>query len=445
MPRALTSPPAGDPSSPTVSVSEALGIPADWTLKDAIAGKSGTEAPAKQADDDPLPGEGEGLENGAPEEGAEGAEGAPAEGAEGAAAEGAEPTGAAKPGAKPGTPVKPAAAKPGAKPTAAAKPAAGKPGTPAKPGAKAAVPAKPGAAAAPKIKVGDKEYTQKELEDLIAKGKTPAAGAEPEAKPGAAVPGAAVEPKKPTPEEIEATRVETRKKDKEWITANAPALGVPDIAEETMDVILGGGKKGIEALHNVIRESQATALLAARKSIYHELGPILEDLRTRQEPLLAAQAKADDEREWVVFSENHPEFVNDRDLVENAAAVLIEKEPERVRAMTMEQFQEEVAKQVGTFKTRFGRQANAGDDEKVMIGDKEFTKAELAEIVGARTPSAGTPAKPAAAAPKPGTPAKPAAPARAKVAPPGSNPPVATPGAGTKGAKGDSDIIASLM
>jgi hypothetical protein len=416
MPKQRTSPPAGDPSSPTVSVSEAIGIPADWTLANVMAGKAGIEAPEKPADEEPLPGEGEGLEaEAAPAEGEEGAAAeekveAPAEGEEGAAAEEAP--------AKPAAPAKPKAGeKPAAKPTA-------KPAVPAKPGAKPAVPAKPAVAAAPvkpvvpakpaapaeeKIKLGDKEYTKAELEALVAAGKPPVVAPKPEEKPA------------PTPAEIEAQRAEVRRKDREWVKTNSVALDVPEIPEETMDVILGGGKKGIEALNNVLRETSANALLAARKSIFQEVGPILEELRQAQAPLLEAQRQAADDREWNVFAEKFPDLAEDRDLVENASAVLVEKQADRLRGLTMEQFQDEVAAQVHTFKNRFTKPAAA--------------PAPAAAAAPAK-PATGAPAKPAAAAP--------AKPARVAVKPPGANVPAATPAKTTKGADGDKGIIDTL-
>lgn len=432
MPRTLTSPPAGESSSPTVSVSEAIGLPADWTLASALKGDSGTAAPDKPADDEPLPGEGEGREG--PKEGDE----KPEEGAlEGAEPEGGEPE--PKPEAKPAKKAAEAKLAAEAKPAAGAKPIAEtKPAKGAKPGAKPAAEVKPVVASAPetKIKLGDKEYTQKELEDLIAKGKTPAVAETPGDKPA--------EKKVPTAEEVAAQQLEIKKNDSDWIAANARSVGVPEISEADLDEIMAGGKKGIEKLTTLLRVTGTNAVLAARKSLFAEIGPIFDELKSRQEPLLEAHMRAEDEREWTSFAGRYEDLANDRQLVENASSVIIEKEGAKLKGLTMEQFQDRVATEVRTFKKNFVTAPAAA--ETMEIDGKVYTKDQIAALVAGKPAEGGLEPKPAAgAAVKPGAVAAAAKPARAAVKPPGANIPAATPGKGTKGASGDSAIISTLF
>jgi len=396
MPRALSSPPAGTPAEPTVSVSEALGLPADWNMRDAIAGVPGKEAPQVQTQEEPkLPG-GD----------------APA-----SPAAGEEPAAAPAEGAKP----EPAAAAPakGAKPVVPAKPTAAAP-------AKVEIPA-----VAPKIKVGDKEYTQEELAEALKKSAAPAAAAEP-------VKSVAEEPKAKTADEVAAERAEIRKNDSAWIAKLAPELPVPEVTEAQLDTMLNGGKEGVATFKALLQQAQATAILMSRKSMYAELQPVLDDFRGQLTPIVQSQAEAANEREWQNYITAYPEHKDDKDLVNNATLALVQNQADRMRTLSMKEFQAEVHNQVEIFKNRFA-------PSKIKIGDKEFTREELEALV------AGTPAKPAAApGAKPAAaavgapPARAAAPARAVVKPPGANLPSATPGKETKGKSGDSSIIESL-
>ncbi len=386
-----------------------------------MAGVPGKDAPQVQAQPDPeLPG---GDAPGGETSTETPAEGAPVEGAETpAAAAPAKPAAAA--------PAKPAAPAKGAKTAAPAKPAAAAPAKPAAAPAKVEAPVVPAAPA--KIKVGDKEYTQEELQEALKKQSTAPAAAAPAAEPT----------KTKTPEEIAAERAEVRKKDGEWIAKLAPELPVPEISEAQLDTMLAGGKEGIATFKAVLQQAQATAILMTRKSMYAELQPMFDDLRGQVVPLVQSQEEAANEREWQNYITAYPEHKDDKDLVANATMALVQNQPDRLRGLTMQQFQAEVHKEVETFKNRFV-------PSKIRIGDKEYTKEELEALVAA-APTGGTPAKPAAAAAPAARPAvaaaprKTAAPARAKVEPPGANLPSATPGKGTKGGSGDKAIIESL-
>jgi hypothetical protein len=386
MPKPISAPPAAASAAPTVSVSEALGLPADWSLEKSLKGEEGVEPPVSApapASEEPAAGE---------EPAKEGAGGEPP-------AKPAEPV-------KPAAPAKPASSKTPAKvPPVKPEPKPTSPAKPAEPAAKIDEPAKPEV----KIKIGGKEWTEKELEERIAKTANPD-------KPAETAP---VAPKPKTPEELAAERAEVQKKDNEWVEKNLPTIGGPAVDEATMDKILAGGPDAVKEFNNIIRRQAAHAVLEMRKSLAVELNPVLEQIRADQQPLIDAHTEAQDNRAWDEFQEKNPDLADYRELVENAANVLVKDQAERVRKMTMDEFQEETAMLVRGAIKRFGGKAAAA--------------------------AATAPAEPVAAPAKPAVPSKPAAPARAKVQPPPTNLPTPTPGKNTKGVKGDSAIIESLM
>lgn len=391
---------------PTVSVSEAFGLPDNWekTEMENIARESRGELPEPPEPEPELPETPETPEK---------------------------PAGAETPAEedKPET-----APKPEEKPAAESKKAkSGKkePVKEEKPGAKAepeAAPAKETPvvpAAVAKVKVGDKEYTPEELQALVDKANGVAAA------PAAAKVEAPTPAKEPTAEEKAAEEAETKKKDAEWVGKVAPTLNVP-LSEETLDKIMAGGAEGVALLKTTIGQAAAHAVLLSRKSLYAEWGPRFAALEEQFAPMEAARMQQEDDREWGVFAAANPDLATHRDLVESSTAAVIGVLGDKAKGMSMADFQKLVAENTRAFATRM----------RIPLGE-----------VQAAAPAAGTPAaevtpKVAAGAAAPVVAAKPevkpAVTARAKVAPPGANTPQATPGKDVKGAKGDSGIIASL-
>lgn len=402
--------PATTTSEPTVSVSEAMGLPKDWSLQGSLDGTDSNKPAAVETEeeDNALPGEENDVET---------TETTIEETTEGAG----EKPDVEKPAEKP-------TEKPAAKTTAKSAKKTDKPETKAteKPAAKPAPkttekPAEEKPAAPAKIKVGGKEYTQEELEQKFA------AADKPVVKPVVTD-----TPKEPTAEEKEAKVKETKAKDEEWIAGAAKAIDAT-LDETTLDTILAGGPDAVKKMQELRQTDMARSILAARKSMYADLQPLLDDIRTRQAPLVDQQMKDADEKEWNTFSTDNPELTRYRKAVEAIGHAMVEREGSRVKTLTMDQFRAEVAtrtKQMllddlgidadATYKTQQEAAAAAGGAEGETTTDKPAAE-KLA-------------AKPAA---KPEV-------KRALVKPPGANPPVATPAKGGKGGGGDGDIIASL-
>ena len=422
-------------ASPTVSVSEAFGLPSDWSftkslgMADATKGLTpetvpavdheepaatpteapvdapATEAPvtpAEQVDDD-------GKAAAKPVEPAK-------------PADGTKPADPAKPagGAKPATPAKPAKGKTKlaapAKPADPAKPA--KPADPAKP-AEPAKPAVPAATVTPKFKVGDKEYTENELKAALA-GK----------KPEAAQPLVPAKPE-PTPAEKAAAEAEVKKKDVEYVNAVAGHFSNTAVDEDTLDAIMAGGAEGAKVLTQTLHKIGAEATLLARKSIYNEIMPIFERMKATVEPLAQQHVRAENERMEAQFKETYPDLADKMDTVMLITGVLAEQQADRVSKMSPDEFMATVAEETKTFISKFAPAAPGA-----------------ASVPAA--PAAATPAAPAAAAPvvpavPAAAPAKPVAPTKPVVRPPGSNTPAA-PGAvrGAGGKGSDADIIKTL-
>jgi hypothetical protein len=379
-----------------------MGLPADWSLSKSLSGKGD---PTKlenvpQEGDDVSPKETE-----TPEETLE-------EGAEETTETPVKPvvkeTLEKKPAAKEAPKAKETPAKTAVKPKAKEAPAKAAEKATEVPEAKPDAPAK--------IKFKGKDYTEEELEALInKKPETPA--------PVVAKVETAAEPSK---EQAEATRQESIKKDREWIAGVAPQLDPVTLDEPALDKILAGGPEAVKAFQSALQSSVAQAVLLARKSMYADLEPRFQQLTAQTEPLISAQAKAEDEKAWTGFATKYPQLADKREFVEQAASYLAEKEADRVRDMSLEQFSDECATRVFSLYKKFGFDLQAPKSEEAGTG--------------------GAPAEAPAA--KPATPAPVAAKApvaRAKVAPPAANVPEATPGKGGKGKSDDSGIIASLL
>lgn len=447
-------------TTPTISVAEALGLPDKWSLRDSIAsGAPVVESEPTPADDPPAetetPAATETTDEAPPETPA-GEEPAPAADP---AAGGEKPestrdeSGKFKKKIRDINPRAAADKKPKAQSSrdddtpadkkdtkkkkddaatvAAAKPAADAPA--------AETPAAP-AVVEPKFKVGDKEYTESELQALIASKKAaeappatnPAKPAEPAAKPTPPKKDVAATPAAPekvlTPEEKAAKAAQIEKEESEWIEHAAPNFKV-SVPEETLDAILAGGPDGAKALTETIRRAAAEAHLHARKTILEDMNKTFERVRDRIQPLLDTHTQSEVARVENSFKAKYPALADYMDDV-NAIGTAI-GEVYDLSKMNEDEYFDLVAQETS---------------KRIQRYNKGFSLTPAAAPVDTSVaPPVVTakPAAPAAAAPAPKPAAKPAAPV---VRPPGGNAPGAA--GATKGGsakQSDKEIIATLL
>jgi hypothetical protein len=296
-----------------------------------------------------------------------------------------------------------AVAKPAAKPdeTPAVKPdeAAAKPAeTPAaKPDEAAAKPAETPV----KVKIGGKEYTQEELEKALAAKAQAATVAEPAAQPAEAA------PKPPTPEEVE-------KAEAEWCVnfAKESKLKLAPTTEE-METILSGGEDSAKLLAQKFSEVAAKAVLLARKSIYNDLNPTLNQIQQNLTPLLTSNAEVSRVAAEQVFFNSHPDLKEHAATARSVADALLARYPAECQKMSPEQLMNEVARQT---------------DRILQDEYKRWNPTATNTWRDARKAAAPAPApaaKPAAPAPAAAAPA-----AKPAVAAPASNSPAASPASG---------------
>lgn len=395
---------------PGISVSDAFGLPDNWTLAESLKGMKATGTEKIE----PEPEKGEGTpdpdemdqQKAAEKEKTEAGTTVAADkkAADEAAAKAREKTEAAA-----ATPPKGAAAK-------------GKPEPTAKPGA-----AKP-AAAAPvaepkKIKVGDKEYTEEELKKRLEQPAAPAAAA-PKTEPAKPAP---VAKKEPTDAEKQAESEKTQKIESEWIAGAAKTLAPAPVDEATIEKILTGGKEGVAEFDRIRREDMARTVLAVRKDLDQLYRPFFEAVTHLQ----SQNAASEDQRVWTEFTTTHPELANYEQVVKQHAAALVEADPAGVQAMSQADFNAKVAEltvgYIRQFNPDFGKTAPAGG----------APAADPAAVTAAAKTLAA--AKPAAGAVDPAKRKTPAAPAGTL--------PAGASGGGGKGANSDfqKSAVASLM
>jgi hypothetical protein len=304
---------------------------------------------------------------------------------------------------KPPKPVEPAKTAEPTETTPASKPAAAAdPATPA-------APAKPAPAPAPeKIKIGDKEYTVAELEKLVAKPAAPAPAPAPAPKPAAP----AATPAPLTAEQIAAQKAEVAQKEQTWVDnfVKREAINFP-MSEDEMETILSGGKAGVELFGQKLAQVASRSALLARKSMYEDLEPMIQNLQTTLAPLLSNHQDIARVAAETQFSAAFPDLKPHMSLVREIAQGLEAQFPNEVRAMTQDAFGREVAAQVDAMlQTEYKRWFPAATDT--------WREKAARDLAAAAAPAA--PVTPAAAAA-----AAPAAPAKPRVQAPAGNSPAA--------------------
>jgi hypothetical protein len=262
------------------------------------------------------------------------------------------------------------------------------------------------ASAAPveqKVKIGDKEYTTKELEAAVA---SAAASKVAPAPVAAAAP--TPEPVKPlTPEEI-ATY------ESNWQTKFIAdeKLTVP-VTEKEMESILTGDKDGVALLSGKLNSVVAKAVMLARKSVYAELNPILGQLQANLKPVFQSNAQIEAAAAENEFLTAFPDFKTHIDTVRKVGDALFKNYPNECRAMTRQQILQEVAAQSDRIlQDEYIRYVPAGKNWR-----------DVAKVALAAAPVAPVVAAPVAAP----VVAAPAAAPAAKVQAPAGNSPAGTP------------------
>jgi hypothetical protein len=321
-----------------------------------------------------------------------------------------------------GRPVTPTPAPAAPAPAATPTPALVKPADPA-PAPAPAAPPKPA-----KVKVGDKEYTEAELAELVSKAQArPAPVPAPAAPPKPADPA----PKPPTPEEVRAA-------EDKWIAAQTPALRAPTLTKDEVEAVLVGGDDGLKAFTSILQRTQAHAVLEARKSIYAELVPVLENLRTTVQPLAASNQQLEELATETAFVQAYPEYSGQHlETAREIARLMVEQYPDQVSRLTRQQFVAEVDRQASQILEREFKQWYPAYEGSW----KDWQKAQAKGT----PPPAATPATAPAAAPLPGTlvpAAAPVAPAAPRPKPPAGNSPGAVSGVGKDWQKG---VAGSLL
>lgn len=313
-------------------------------------------------------------------------------------------------------PTKPAPVKP--------VPAAVKP--PASAAAAAPKPAAPPAQEPKKIKVGDNEYTEAELAKLLEKGNTPQPAPQP-----APQPQAAPQPQGPSAGQIKAA-------EDKFVAEMAKTFQGGIGTEAELEAILTGGKEGLEAFNNVIRNVAARAILETRKSIYPDFEGHLHNLYSALEPLHAQQFELERYATEQAFVSQFPEYTGeDLQLARTVAEELLARFPEQINRMSREQFIAEVDKQTDRLKQgEWSRYRREGDPESW----KDYVRAKKA---AAAVPPATTAQQPMAGPQSQPAPAPAPAPAP-KPKPPGANSP-GVPGTGQTARSKHSAIAASLQ
>lgn len=181
-----------------------------------------------------------------------------------------------------------------------------------------------------KIKVGDKEYTPHELEQLLAP--KPA-----EEKPKEEPPA----PKEPTPEEI-------AQREADYLQKVSTGLNMASVlSPEDVETLLIGGQEALPVVDKLVKQTVAHAVLQARKSIYEELNPVLGQLTQQVAPMVQQTEQLERFTTQQLFNTRHPEFgeAGQLDLAAQVAEEMSRRYPDQVRRMSREQFVDEVARQ----------------------------------------------------------------------------------------------------
>ena len=211
--------------------------------------------------------------------------------------------------------------------------AAPKPAAPVEPAPAPEV--KPPAPAAPaKIKVGGKEYSESELEALLNKPAAPAPASlqqKPEPPPA---------PKGPTPEELAATA-----KAEAAYLQELTEKSTPGLTEAEVDNILIGGAEGAARLNAALAKVAAKTRLETEKQVYASVNKQLDALHAVLAPMIQQSAELERITLAQTFVQRWPEYEGNIDMAKAVAEELAARYPDQTRAMSRDQFLQEVERQ----------------------------------------------------------------------------------------------------
>ncbi len=224
----------------------------------------------------------------------------------------------------PAGPTGPAATAPEATPAATGPAATGPAAIPAP--VTATAPATGPAPAENKVKIGDKEYTTKELEKILA---DRAAQNQPPQAPQAPV----APPAPPTAEQVAAAEAQ-------WCDTFAKNEKLSFAPTETeLETLLGGGKDAVEYFGKKLTDVVSKAVLLARKSVYADLNPQMEAFAARIEPLFNNHADVERVATEQAFLRAYPEYRGQHlETAKGVALALTQRYPEVVEKMSTQQF-----------------------------------------------------------------------------------------------------------
>ena len=168
---------------------------------------------------------------------------------------------------------------------------------------------------------------------------------------------AAPEPKKEepviqeTPEQKAARDAEYKKAEQSYIADAASKVDF-SITPEEVEAINAGGEDAVAAMSTINKRAIATALLEARKSIYNEINPALQESNAALGMLLDHHVQIVQHQARAAFSNARPDLVPHMSLAENVAQRLATgdqgKSPAHAqwwKSATEQQKLDEVAKQ----------------------------------------------------------------------------------------------------
>lgn len=335
---------------PGISVSEAFGLPKDWSLSESLKGASGDRT-TLDPEIDKAPGtpEPDEMENNSSPADASADETAGVDAdkqeADRIAAEKLEKQNAAAAKAE-----KKAAdeGKPDPKAEKKAPKTDAKKLDP-KATSKAASKETPAAAAPKKIKIGDEELSEEEWKARLSPAKKEEVAPKidlPETKKPEPV-------KEPTAEEKAATAAAEKQQEQEWLSTTAKALEPVPLDEAAMDKILTGGAEGVAALNQIRREDMARTILAARKDMFAQFQPLADQVAS----LHGAHMQSENTRMENALVEQFPHLGANPDILETARSIagsLMKADPDGVRAAGEQGF----LKRVGELTTDYIRKYN---------------------------------------------------------------------------------------
>lgn len=266
----------------------------------------------------------------------------------------------------------------------------------------AEVPAATAPAAPTKIKIAGKEYTEAEIEAVLA-AKTQPVQAAPVAPKPVEAPKA-----QQTPEEVSAA-------ENKWVEEFS-ALTQPDITDVQMDAILAGGPEAAQEMKKILSTNAAKAVLLARKSMYNEIAEPFQKLQETVQMLSSNHEQLTRIQTEQRFFKDNPDFIGHEDTVRDVAEYYAKNYAEQVAQMTIPDFFKHVAEQSSKIIDGEFRKWNKTAEPGAW---KNFNKAPAA--APAETEPVVAPAPAAVVAP----------PAKPRILPPAANSPMAANGVGT--------------